>query len=291
MSGLREKVCFELSRRMMSGPDTRTTDMSGYLDWREDSLRTSWARFSDQDVIGKDVLDFGCGYGHLSFFLAKKGARRVVGVDLGPEAIAQARRLIPEAKLPAGTQLEFVVGKVDGLPLPDASFDTLTAFDCLEHVMNPGRVLGDWHRVLRPGGRALIEWFPFRGPWGPHMEALVPVPWAHVIFGERAMFRAAQRIYDLPEFKPRPWDLDDAGQKRPNKWLAWESFKEQGYVNELTVAGFRKLAESIGFGIDRFETHGFSSAPARRLISQALLHVPKVGEYFTSYVLIELTRR
>ena len=290
MLSLRERLCFELSRRLMTPPDQRQSNMNTYLDWREDSLRASWARFSDADVIGRDLLDFGCGYGNLSFFLAKKGARRVVGIDLGPEAIESNRRRIPEVPLPPGTSIEFVVGKIDGIPLPDQNFDTITAFDCLEHVMSPERVLKDWFRVLRPGGKVLIEWFPFRGPWGPHMEALIPVPWAHVVFGERAMFRAAQRIYELPEFQPRAWDVDAAGQKLPNKWLAWESFKEQGYVNQLSVDGFGTLAEGTGFLVPRFEAHGFSSAPARKVVSQALLNLPKVGEYFTSYVLVELQR-
>jgi len=56
--------------------------------------------------------------------------------------------------------------------------DTLLAFDCLEHVMSPLPILQDWYRVLRPGGRCLIEWFPYKGPWGPHMESLIPIPWA-----------------------------------------------------------------------------------------------------------------
>ena len=86
--------------------------------------------------------------------------------------------------------------------------------------MSPESILRDWFRVLRPNGRCLIEWFPFKGPGGPHMESLIPIPWAHVIFGERAMFRAAEMIYDLPEFVPRHWDLDERGKKKPNKWRA-----------------------------------------------------------------------
>jgi SAM-dependent methyltransferase len=291
VSGLRERLCFELSRRLIEPPDTRTRDMTGYVAWRNDSLARSWARFDDRHVVGKDVLDFGSGKGSLTFFLAQKGPRRIVGLDLHGPSLEVCREEARRLTLPAGTALEFVQGGVAGMPLPDASFDTLTAFDCVEHVMDPAAIFREWHRVLRPGGRALIEWFPFRGPWGPHMESLVPIPWAHVVFGERAMFRAAERIYDLPEYAPRPWDLDEHGQRLPNKWRAWSTFAEQGYVNELDVATFRREAEACGFAIDRFEAHGFSSSAAKRLLGDALMRVPGLGEYFTSYVLVELVRR
>jgi hypothetical protein len=42
------------------------------------------------------------------------------------------------------------------------------------------------------------------------------VPWAHYLFGQRAMFAAAASIYDDPAFVPRHWDLDEHGHKKPN---------------------------------------------------------------------------
>lgn len=187
--------------------------------------------------------------------------------------------------------IDFVVGEHEKIPVPDASIDTLLAFDCLEHVMSLESILGEWHRVLREGGRCLIEWFPFKGPWGPHMETLIPVPWAHVVFGERAMFRAAEMIYDLPEFVPRHWDLDEYGRKKPNKWRAWSSFSEQGYINELDVSGFTHLANNAGFEIARLESHSFSGSRLRRTLGRALMNIPHVGEYFISHTIMELIRR
>lgn len=79
------------------------------------------------------------------------------------------------------------------------------------------------------------------------MEALIPIPWAHVIFGERAMLRAAEMIYDLPEYVPRHWDLDEHGHKKSNKWRAWTTLDEPGYINKLDVAEFRRLVRDAGF--------------------------------------------
>lgn len=240
---------------------TRTLDYSNYETWRSESLSRSWAAFPDAAVTGKDVLDFGCGDGPLAIQLATtRLPRRIVGVDISEPSIVRARANLANTILPDGVRVEFVCGSQDGLPFEERSFDTLLAFDCMEHVMSPGAILSDWHRVLRPGGRCLIEWFPFKGPWGPHMEALIPIPWAHVLFGQEAMFRTAAMIYDLPEFVPRHWDLDELGQKKPNKWRSWSTFKEQGYVNELNVTTFLTLARKAGFRVSRFEQHSFGGS-------------------------------
>lgn len=275
----------------MRSPEVRTVDYEAYGDWRHTSLSQSWAAFSDSCVTGKDVLDFGCGDGQLSLFLAnEKRPRRITGVDISASAIERAKASLANVSLPEGVRVDFALGSTDVLPVPDQSFDTLLAFDCLEHIMSPDPIVRDWYRVLRPGGRCLIEWFPYKGPWGPHMEVLIPVPWAHVIFGERAMFRAAEMIYDMPQFVPRHWDLDENGRKRPNKWRAWSSFQEQGYINKLDMSTFQDLAHEAGFHIARLKLHSFSGSLTRRVIGRILMHVPIIGEYFVSFATIELLR-
>lgn len=291
-SSLRENLLYQLSRRLMAPPDDRMGNMDAYTEWRGDHLAHSWSKFDDRDIQGKQVIDFGSGQGNLAFFLAEnKAPTRMVGVELHEPSVQRARARIPQANLPQGVELEFVVGNIDGMPLPDQSFDTLLAFDCMEHVMQPRAVLMDWARVLRPGGRALLEWYPFLNPWGPHMEALIPVPWAHLLFGERAMMRTAERIYDSEDFVPRAWDLNDDGTKAPNKWRQWERFREQGYVNELTTHAFRRLADEAGFDIARFERFGFWAETSKAPAGQALAKLPVVGELFTAYCIIELVRR
>ncbi|MBX3601536.1 MAG: class I SAM-dependent methyltransferase [Rubrivivax sp.] len=288
----RSSLLFALSRWRLPAPAKRTVDYGAYQDWRRQSLSASWSSFADAAVHGKDVLDFGCGDGALSLFLAaEKSPRSVVGVDLQRDALDRAREALARTSVPRSVHVDFVQGTVDGMPLPEASVDVVVAFDCLEHVMAPLPILQEWHRVLRPGGRCLLEWFPFKGPWGPHMESLIPVPWAHVIFGERAMFRAAEQVYDLPEFVPRHWDLDADGRKKPNKWRQWSSFKEQGYVNELDIRSFRSLVGQAGLEIERLETRSFGGGAPRRVLGRMLMSLPLLGEYFVSYTVIQLVKR
>ncbi len=289
---LRTRMCYSLSRRLMYPPAERVADQKAYGDWRNSSLSQSWEKhFSAVSVKQKDVLDFGCGDGALSLFLAQnKHPRSVTGVDLNTAAIERARKHLANTDIPDDVNVDFLPGSTDSLPVADETFDILVAFDCMEHVMEPGPILQDWHRVLRPGGRCLVEWFPFKGPWGPHMEALIPIPWAHVFFGQRAMFRAAELIYDDSEFVPRHWDLDENGVKKPNKWRAWSTFKEQGYVNELDIPDFRTLAHEAGFKIERLELHSFGGSPLRKGVSRTLMSIPLIGEYFVSFAAIELVR-
>ena len=275
---------------MMAPPSDTVLAIDAYADWREESLVASWRHFSDDELAGKDVLDFGCGGGHLAFLFASKGlASSIIGVDIDIEALNRARASLAEQPQYADT-LSFIEGGIEQLSLADESIDLITAFDCLEHVMEPEAILRDWARVLRPGGRILIEWFPFQGPWGPHMEALVPLPWAHVIFGEKAMFSTAAAIYDDPAFVPRHWDLDESGAKKPNKWKQWNTFEEQAYVNQMSIGKFRELVAKTGLTIDRFDRSGFGNAGVKKAFGDAMMALPGVGEYATSYAVIALEK-
>jgi SAM-dependent methyltransferase len=290
---LRAALLFSLSRRLLPSPALRTVDFSAYARWREASLSASWQSFADEDVAGRDVLDFGCGDGELGLYLARtKSPRTIVGIDLNEPALERARAALAAASesIPRTTRVEFRQGTELGMPVPDESIDTLVAFDCLEHVMAPAEIFREWFRVLRPGGKALLEWYPFKGPWGPHMEALIPVPWAHVLFGERAMFAAAARIYDLPQFVARHWDLHPNGKKKPNKWRQWSTFREQGYVNQLDVPQFKTMAEHAGFIIGRLERRSFSGPAWRKAVGRALAGLPYIGDYFVSYTIIEMIK-
>lgn len=288
---LRADVLAWLSLKLATAPNRRTVSYDAYHSWREESLSQSWQNFAKFDLDGKDVLDFGCGDGELSLFLAERyPVRKVIGVDLNGQAVARAQQNRTRASQRLRGPVEFIQGAVNGVPVPDASVDVIVAFDCLEHVMKPLPILKEWARVLRGGGSCLVEWYPFRGPWGPHMESLIPVPWAHVLFGETAMFRAAERIYDDSRFVPRHWDLLPDGTKKPNKWCQWSTFAEQGYINELDVPTLKQLVSEAGLRIGRLEQRSFGGSPLRRALGGTLKRMPLVGEYFVSYTVIELSK-
>lgn len=288
---LRTWVCFTVSRKLMRPAEVRTVDYPAYQQWRDESLSSHWEAFDDSWISAREILDFGCGDGQLSLFLARtKLPRRVVGVEIDRDGLERAKEALSSSHFPPGVEVEFVQGTSTTIPVPDQSFDTLLAFDCMEHVMSPSAIMHEWCRVLRPGGRCLIEWVPYKGPWGPHMESLVPIPWAHILFGERAMFRTAEMIYDLPGFQPRHWDLDPDGHRKPNKWRTWSSFSEQGYINQLDIAALKKIAGESRLKVVRTVKRGIAGSSMLRPISKILMAIPYAGEYFVSSYVLELER-
>jgi ubiquinone/menaquinone biosynthesis C-methylase UbiE len=100
---------------------------------------------------GADVLDVACGHGRIANRVAERGAD-VTGLDADAFFLAKARE--------AGSGAEFVEGDMRSLPFPDASFDAaLLWFTSLGYFDDDGNraVLRELRRVLRPGGRAVVD--------------------------------------------------------------------------------------------------------------------------------------
>ena len=103
------------------------------------------------DVRGCAVLDLGCGTGRHTVWLAAAGAR-VTALDFSEGMLDQARRKAPAA----GVRL-IVHDLHESLPLDDASFDALVSGLVLEHLRDLDGFFRESHRVLRPGGRAVVS--------------------------------------------------------------------------------------------------------------------------------------
>jgi ubiquinone/menaquinone biosynthesis C-methylase UbiE len=96
------------------------------------------------------ALDSGTGSGALAFALAPH-VREVVGVDIVPELLEQARKRAE--RLPNVT---FVEGDATKLPLDYASFDLTGTLRTLHHIARPELAMAELVRVTRPGGRVLV---------------------------------------------------------------------------------------------------------------------------------------
>src|SRR5205807_2088552 len=92
-------------------------------------------------------LDIGCGEGHNSRLLAKRGAR-VTAVDIAEVFIAHARQ--SESEEPLG--IDYRVASAVDLPFADATFDFVTGFMSLMDVPETDRVVAEAYRVLKPDG-------------------------------------------------------------------------------------------------------------------------------------------
>jgi 2-polyprenyl-3-methyl-5-hydroxy-6-metoxy-1,4-benzoquinol methylase len=113
-------------------------------------------------VGGPDVLDVGCSQGIASILLAREG-HRVIGVDREHEAIRAARERLDQEEAQVRERVEFRVGEGRAVGFADGSFDAVLLGEVLEHQLDPGRLLDEARRVLRPGGRIVIT-----TPYGIH---------------------------------------------------------------------------------------------------------------------------
>jgi SAM-dependent methyltransferase len=101
---------------------------------------------------GEVVLDLGSG-GGIDVLLS---ARRVgptgwaYGVDFTPEMLELARRNAAEA---GAANVEFLEGRIDAVPLADASVDVVISNCVINLAVDKAAVFAEMHRLLRPGGR------------------------------------------------------------------------------------------------------------------------------------------
>jgi SAM-dependent methyltransferase len=100
---------------------------------------------------GLRVLEIGCGLGTDGAQFAKAGAD-YTGVDLTEAAVELARTNFALCDLP-GT---FRAADAENLDFADSSFDLVYAHGVLHHTPDTARAVGEVHRVLRAGGRAVV---------------------------------------------------------------------------------------------------------------------------------------
>jgi len=96
------------------------------------------------------VADLGCGTGPVTEALAPV-VHRVVAVDDSPAMLEAAR-----ARLRGLENVDLRLGELESVPIGDGGVDAATLVLVLHHLPEPGRVLAEVRRILRPGGRLLI---------------------------------------------------------------------------------------------------------------------------------------
>lgn len=128
-------------------PMNRHISPGDYEAWYE-TPRGAWMGTAEAEAllrlgkIGIDtyVLDAGCGTGWFSRRFAAAGAR-ITGIDRDPAMLACARGL--------GGKVEYLEGDMRALPLPDKSFDVVTAVTSLCFVADETRALAEMARLAR----------------------------------------------------------------------------------------------------------------------------------------------
>jgi len=212
------------------------------------------ARFAPQiwsALAGRVVIDFGCGEGAEAIEIARRGARRVIGIDIRPKLLERARAAAEKAGV--SDRCVFATQTAERA-------DVLLSIDGFEHYDDPGQVLGCMRRLVDLRGRVFISFGPpWLHPLGGHLFSVFP--WAHLIFTEKALIRWRS-------------DFKTDGATR---------FGEvEGGLNRMTVRRFRSLVDECGCAVEEFV-----ATPIRRL---AFLSSGLTREFVTSIVRCRLAR-
>jgi len=122
---------------------------------------------------GMRLLDVGSGFGSCVLAARDKGAD-AIGVEIAPFEVEFARRRLRELRPQDDAEQVYHVGDFLAFDAPDASFDTVTFWNVLEHVPNLKQTLQGARRLLKPGGVLYVvcpNYFAWR------LEAHYHVPW------------------------------------------------------------------------------------------------------------------
>ena len=120
----------------------------------DESLRLLIA---DEDLHRAQILDFGCGTGGVTHFIAENFRdSEVVGIDIVEDSIRFAEKKFPKQATP---NLTFTSYQSDRLPFPNHSFDFVIAKEVFIHIFDKEEALKEIIRVLKPGGQLIIvDW-------------------------------------------------------------------------------------------------------------------------------------
>lgn len=130
-------------------------------------------------IMGKSVIDFGCGEGGEAVEMALNGASRVVGIDIREKLLETARQNAQAAGVQEVCQ--FMLSTQDPA-------DVIVSLDSFEHFADTPKVLSIMASLLKPRGEVIASFGPtWYHPLGGHLFSVFP--WAHLLFSEEALIR------------------------------------------------------------------------------------------------------
>lgn len=101
---------------------------------------------------GASVLEIAPGPGYFAIELAKIGKYKITGVDISKTFVEIARKNAQEE----GVEVDFREGNASALPFDASSFDLILCRAAFKNFSGPGKAVQEMHRVLKPGGRAVV---------------------------------------------------------------------------------------------------------------------------------------
>jgi SAM-dependent methyltransferase len=175
------------------------------------------------DLLGRDVVDLGCGFGWFCRWARQQGAARVLGIDVSEKMLARAAAETPDAAV------TYTRADMERLALPPASFDLVYSSLALHYVQNLEELVWAVRQALVDNG--------------------------HLVFSvEHPIFTApTQPGWTLDAAGHKTWPIDGylAEGPRSTDWLARGVIKQH-----RTIGTYLNMLVRSGFAIRRVEEWG-----------------------------------
>jgi len=117
-----------------------------------DAFRADAKKIAAQLQRGAQLLEVAPGPGYLAIELAKMGLYHVTGLDISARFVEIAQQNADQA----GVGIDFRQGDASRMPFEAGSFDFIVCRAAFKNFSRPVDALNEMHRVLKPGGKALI---------------------------------------------------------------------------------------------------------------------------------------
>jgi SAM-dependent methyltransferase len=223
-------------------------------------------------VADKTVLDFGSGYGGRTAWMSQ-WAGQTIGIEAFPRMVDAATACVADRR-----NCRFVLGGEDRIDLATDSIDILVTFDVMEHVKRPDVMIREFHRVLKPGGTAIVIFTPYWGAFSHHLNYVSLAPGLHWMFSPETLMAATKRLADGPlHGQIHLQTIPDATRSYDDRRSCIPT------INGMTKRDFARVVAQSGFEtrqlrtrplLEKYRVAGHFGA----LLNQALCAIPGLDE-------------
>jgi SAM-dependent methyltransferase len=146
----------------------------------------------EPDFSGKKVLDIGCGYGSLCVYIACKGAKKVIGVDIDDKRITSAKENLFKSFPDYKDVVTFYNTSIEDLEEYD--FDIIVSKNTFEHIIHLDKVMPEIIKRIKINGYLLVGFGPLYNSFnGDHGRTKSKIPWGHLLRSEKSIVKSINK--------------------------------------------------------------------------------------------------